>query len=90
MLSATTPEIVPKLVLWIVRAFMLEVSASWRVIDQLFVCSREHIKGTLLSKDELVQWVKEVIMQAYLNAGQEVPLSIKRHFTYIMATSWHH
>lgn len=75
MLTAATPENVPKPALWIGRARMhyMEAAASWRVTDQLFVCCREHNNGTPLSKEELARWGKEVIIQAFLNTGHEVP-----------------
>lgn len=81
MLTATTPENVPKPAVWIARAHVhsVKVTASWRVIDQLFECCREHDKATPLSKEELAHWVKGVIMQAFLNAGQEVPLKAILH-----------
>lgn len=37
----------------------------------------EYHKGTLLSKDRLAHWVKDMIAQAYLNDDQELLSSIK-------------
>lgn len=36
-----------------------------------------HHNGVLLSKDRLASCIKEMIAQAYMNAGQEMPSSIK-------------
>ena len=66
----------------------IQVTASFRRSDSLFVCYGGHRKGHTLSKQRLSRWIVQAIEEAYRSKGLPLPLNIRGHSTRSVSTSW--
>jgi len=65
----------------------LELFASFRQSEQLFVCFGGRSKGDPVTKQRLWKIV-DAISKAYSSVGQVCPMGVKAHLTRGMASSW--
>ncbi|KAK7895505.1 hypothetical protein WMY93_020830 [Mugilogobius chulae] len=66
----------------------IQVTASFRQSDCLFVCFAGSRKGQALSKQRLAHWVVDVISKAYSLRSRPLPAGVRCHSTRGVTTSW--
>ncbi|XP_077126523.1 uncharacterized protein LOC143807659 isoform X1 [Ranitomeya variabilis] len=66
----------------------LEITAPWRVDNNLFVQFRGPNKGKKASKSTIARWIRSAIISAYKARGRDPPGYIRAHSSRSMAASW--